>query len=701
MKYFPLFVFFVSVASTNPQSAQTGPRMDAIRNPDSESPIHPNLRYWQPVRERVKPEKLSVDICVYGGTSAGVIAAVQAARDGRRVVIVTPESHLGGLTTGGLTWTDFGNKGSIGGLSREFYRRVGAKYGVAEEWTFEPKIAERVFAEMVEESKVPVRFRHFLKSARMKGKRLISLTTERNLTVEAKIFIDCTYEGDLMAKAGVSYTVGREDNSQYGETLNGVQLRDKHQFDYAVSPYVVENDPSSGLLPGVNPGPVETNGTADRRVQAYNFRMTLTQDPENRIPFPKPEGYDHREYVLLSRYLRHDWKWVFGKFDPLRGKKVDKNNHGPISTDFIGRNYRWPEADYRTREKIFREHVVYQQGLMWFLANDPDVPEECRQRMASWGLPKDEFVDTGGWPRQLYVREARRMVSDYVLTEHNCRGTRKAEDSVGLGSYGMDSHNCQRVVIDGAVKNEGDVQVGGFPPYPISYRSIVPKRGECENVLVPVCVSTSHIAYGSVRMEPVFMHLSQSAAAAAHIAIQTDGIVQNVDYQKLRERLIELGQVLEWNPQPGTTGSTSAPLIPPSSLSGIVLDDSEGKKTGTWVPSTRAHDRKVGTGYIHDGNTDKGQASIRFTMRTPAEGEYEISLIAPSNPNRATNVPIKIESDGIELKTASISLRGEEGRYFHSAGRFPLSAGAAVTVSVSNHHTDGYVVVDGIQFSLR
>ncbi len=662
-----------------------------IQNPDSENPIHPNLHYWQPLREKVKPEKLSVDICIYGGTSAGVIAAVQAARDGRSVLIVAPESHLGGLTTGGLTWTDFGNKGSIGGLSREFYRRLGRKYGVQEEWTFEPRVAEQVFTEMIEEAKVPVRFRHFLKSVRMKGKRLLSLTTERNLTVEAKAFIDCTYEGDLMAKAGVSYTIGRESNSQYGETLNGVQVRDKHQFEFPVSPYVVENDSASGLLPGINPQSVEPNGTGDRRVQAYNFRLTLTQDPANRIPFPKPEAYDPREYVLLSRYLRHDWKWVFGKFDSLRGNKVDKNNHGPISTDFIGRNYRWPEADYRTRERIFREHVIYQQGLMWFLANDPSVPQECRERMSSWGLPKDEFTDTGGWPRQLYIREARRMVSDYVLTEHNCRGKRKAEDSVGLGSYGMDSHNCRRVIIDGAVKNEGDVQVGGFAPYPISFRSIVPRRGQCENLLVAVCVSTSHIAYGSVRMEPVFMLLAQSAAVAADMSINADGIVQNVDYASLRARLLELEQVLEW-----TTESVSVPLIPPSALSGIVLDDSEGKKSGKWIPSTRGHDRKVGTGYIHDGNTDKGRVAIKFTPNLPADGEYEIFLIAPSNPNRATNVPVMIESKSFEKKSIIVDLRAEEERFFHSVGRFRLPKGT-VTVTILNRETDGYVVVDGIQ----
>ena len=666
-----------------------------------EVPLPANLHYYEPVREPVRPERLAVDVCVYGGTSAGVIAAIQAARDGRRVVLVAPEAHVGGMTTGGLSWSDFGNKDAIGGLAREFYRRVGQKYGVEEEWRFEPKVAEAVYLEMLAEARVPVYYRHFLQSVRMRGRRIRSIATERGLTVSARIFIDATYEGDLMAKAGVTYTVGRESNAQYGETLNGVQVRDKHQFEYPVSPYVIEDDPASGLLPGISPEPVAPTGTGDHRVQAYNFRLILTTVPENRIPFPKPEGYDPREYVLLARYLRHDWRWVFGKFDPIRGDKVDKNNHGPISTDYIGQNYEWPDGDYATRERIFRRHVIYQQGLMWFLANDPSVPAECRAQMSRWGLCRDEFVDTGGWPRQLYVREARRMVADYVMTEHHCRGTRVAEDSIGLASYGMDSHNCQRVVIDGRVMNEGDVQVGGFAPYPISYRSIVPRRGECENLLVPVCVSASHIAYGSIRMEPVFMILGQSAAVAADLAIAGDDSVQAVDIARLQARLRELGQVLVWQRPAGGGNPTVAPPIPPDRLPGIVLDDADGIRTGTWHASTRALDRKVGTGYLHDGDARNGQATIAFTPDLPAEGDYEIFLIAPPHPNRATNARVTLAIDGQPPVMVTVDLRNAAGDGFHSLGRYRLPAGRRTTVTLSNRDANGYVVVDGIQFLPR
>lgn len=512
------------------------------------------LYYYNP--DVVKPivQTLQTDVCIYGGTSAGVAAALQLSRMGKRAVLLEPGGHLGGLSSGGLSNTDIGNKRAIGGIAREFYRRAGEKYGVAEEWRFEPKVAEQIFGEMIREARVPVYYRQFLRSVEKNGARIVSIRMESGLLVRAGAFIDATYEGDLMARAGVKYHVGRESNATYGETLGGVQVRDKHQFDRAVDPYVVEGDPQSGLLPGINPGDPGKPGAGDRRIQAYNFRLCLTEDPANRIPFEKPAGYDPREYVLLARYLQAGWpeSEVFRKFDPIRGRKVDKNNHGAISTDYIGQNYDYPEADYATREKIFQAHVTYQKGLMWFLGNDPAVPEPIRRRWGRWGLCKDEFPDTGGWPHQLYVREARRLISDYVMTERNCRGRETAPDSVGLAAYTMDSHNCQRFVREGRVWNEGDVQAGGLPPYPIAYRAIIPKRSECENLLIPVCLSASHIAYGSIRMEPVFMVLGQSAATAAALALENRTAIQDVPYATLERRLREDRQVLAWEPAPGS-----------------------------------------------------------------------------------------------------------------------------------------------------
>lgn len=508
---------------------------------------HPNLYYYRPDAAPATQTALEADICIYGGTAAGIAAGVAARRYGLSAVVLEPSGWIGGMTAGGLSMTDIGNKRAIGGLAREFYRRCGAHYGVAEEWRFEPRIAARVFQELVTEVGLPVYLRQFLVDVETDGRRITRISTEHGLAVRARVFIDATYEGDLMARAGVSYTVGREANAVYGESLNGVQVRDKHQFDFPVDPYVIAGDSSSGLLPGITAGDLDAPGAGDQRIQAYNFRLCLTRAAANRLPFARPEGYDRHEYELLARYLATGWNEAFRKFDPIRGDKVDMNNHGAVSSDFIGRNHAYPEASYAERERIFQQHVTYQQGYMWFMANDPAVPPAIREEWAAWGLAADEFEATGGWPHQLYVREARRLVAGYVMTEHNCRGVVIADDPIGLAAYTMDSHNCQRFVRDGRVWNEGDVQVAGFPPYPVSYRSLVPRRGECENLLIPVCLSASHIAYGSIRMEPVFMILGESAAAAALLALDANCPIQDVPYADLRLLLQRAGQVLAWN----------------------------------------------------------------------------------------------------------------------------------------------------------
>jgi len=510
------------------------------------------------------------DIVVYGSTSAGVSAAVQAKRMGKTAIIVGPGKHLGGLTAGGLGWTDSGRKEAIGGISREFYRRVKKHYDKAEAWiyqkaeeysryrreddamwVFEPHVAEQIFEELVTEYKIPVHRGQWLKrtgGVMKDGSRIVSITMLSGKTYRGKIFIDATYEGDLMAGAGVSYYVGRESNEVYGETLNGVQTRNstKHQFEKPVDPYIKPGDPASGLLPRIHADGPGKEGHGDQRIQAYNFRMCLTKVPENRVPFPKPDNYDPMQYELLARYLDKGWRAIFVKFDPAPNAKTDTNNHGAFSTDNIGMNYDYPEGSYERRREIFEEHKVYQKGLMWFLANDPRVPADVREKMSQWGLAKDEFTDNGYWPHQIYIREARRMSSDFVTTELHLRRIKPTPKPISMGSYNMDSHNVQRYVDEaGHARNEGDIQINPGGPYPISYGALVPKTSECTNLLVPVCVSSSHIAYGSIRMEPVFMILGQSAATAAVFAIDDNINVQDVDYSKLRARLLADDQVLE------------------------------------------------------------------------------------------------------------------------------------------------------------
>jgi hypothetical protein len=490
---------------------------------------------------------LSADLCIYNANAAGVAAAIQGVRDGLSVLLLNPGWHVGGLSSGGLGFTDFGNKAAIGGIALEFYKRLGAHYGVEAEWRFEPHIAEKVLTDWLREIGVAVHHGHYLKNAVVRDGRITEIVFTHGARARATYFIDASYEGDLLAAAGASFTVGRESNSTYGETLNGQQVHPKHQFDFPVDPYVRAGDPASGLLPGIEPGVPEI-GAGDHRVQAYNFRVCMTQREDIRVPFPKPPVYDRARYELLSRYLAAGWNQMFWKFDMIRGLKTDTNNHGAVSSDFIGENYAWPEASHEEREKIFQAHVNYHQGLWWFYRTDPSVPADVQAKVNTWGLAGDEFADTGHWPHQLYVREARRLIGGFVMTEQHCLSKTLVEDVIGLAAYTMDSHNCRRFVKDGRVWNEGDVQVHLPKPYGISYRTLVPKRGEVTNLLVPVCLSASHIAYGSIRMEPVFMVLAQAAATAAGVAFKAGKqSVQDVSYPDLRRRLEEGNQILAWN----------------------------------------------------------------------------------------------------------------------------------------------------------
>lgn len=537
------------------------------------------------------------DIVIYGGTSAGISAAIQASRMGKSVLLIEPSGRIGGLTTGGLGATDIGNKQVIGGISREFYRNIKAHYTNPDSWkwqkpeeyregrntgnddamwTFEPSAALAVYKKMLDAENVKVIYNQRLdrdNGVKKEGTAIRKITMETGETYAGMMFIDATYEGDLMAAAGVSYTVGRESNKQYGETLNGVQANKvsltlkgtvsrnsiHHNFIDRVDPYIIKGDPTSGLLPFIKAGGPGVDGTGDHGIQAYCFRMTLTDHPENRIPFAKPEGYNELEYELLFR----NYEAAEGPLEemyhygdplvpwintPMPNRKTDTNNQKGFSTDFIGQNYDYPEASYEEREKITERHRKYQQGLMWTLAYHPRIPEKVRNVVSRWGTCRDEYEREDGWQEQLYVREARRMMSDYVMTQKHCEGIEVADDPVGMAAYGMDSHQVQRYVdANGYVQNEGNVEAHGFSPYPVSYRSITPKKAECTNLLVPVCVSSTHIAFGSIRMEPVFMVLGQSAATAAAMAIDTRCSVQDIPFPELKAKLVKDGQVLTHN----------------------------------------------------------------------------------------------------------------------------------------------------------
>ncbi len=517
------------------------------------------------------------DVVIYGGTASAVAAAVQVRRMDGSVVIIEPSSRIGGLTTGGLGQTDIGNKAAIGGISREFYQRLRRyyrndahwKWQTADEyrsegqsrtsadedtmWTFEPSAALAVLNDFVSEYAIPVVCEERLdrggNGVQKDGSRIVFIQMESGRRFRGRMFIDATYEGDLMAAAAVSYTVGREANATYDETLNGVQTQRAvhHQFVAGVDPYVTPGDPASGLLPGIDPDGPGAEGAGDGRVQAYCFRMCLTDHPDNRLPFTKPAGYDELQYELLFRNFEAGSADIPWHNAAMPNRKTDVNNNKGFSTDFIGQSYDYPDATYQERAKIIDRHLTYQQGLMWTLAHHPRTPEFVRKEISRWGPCRDEFEQPDGWQRQLYIREARRMVGEYVMTQHNCQGKDVAHRPIGLAAYTMDSHNVQRHVdSNGHVRNEGDVQVGGFAPFPIDYGSLVPKQQECSNLLVPVCLSASHIAFGSIRMEPVFMVLGQSAATAAMHSIAEGADVQRVNDVRLQEQLLRDGQVLSW-----------------------------------------------------------------------------------------------------------------------------------------------------------
>lgn len=670
------------------------------------------------------------DVVIYGGTSAGIAAAVQVKRMGGSVVVVEPTERIGGLTTGGLGQTDIGNKAAIGGIAREFYERVQKYYqqpehwkwqrredyrdggqsrtGEAEKtmWTFEPSAALSIMQDLVREYEIPVHYgERLVRSAEtnaadqsggvtLDGKQITAMSTESGRTFRGKIFMDATYEGDLLAEAGVSYTVGREANSVYKETLNGVETRHArhHQFVPGVDPYVVPGDASSGLLPGIDPdGPGEEGG-GDQRVQAYCYRMCLTDHPENRIAFAKPDSYDPLDYELLLRNFEAGEKAIPWINSSMPNRKTDTNNRLAFSTDFIGQNYGYPEGSYAEREKIAQRHRTYQQGLMWTLANDPRVPDAIRNEVARWGTCRDEFKREDGWQQQLYIREARRMTGTTVMTQHHCQGRQVVDDAIGLAAYTMDSHNVQRYVNEeGFVRNEGDVQVGGFSPYPIAYSSLTPRADECENLLVPVCLSASHMAFGSIRMEPVFMVLGQSAATAAMQAIEDDVAVQAVDYDTLRKQLVADAQVLTW------TGPVRKPAtsITAESLSGIVVDDEDATRNG-FDDVSASIGPYVAAGYRHDGDVDKGNQSIQFPITIENAGTYEVRIAYSTNANRATNIPVTVHA-GQETHDVKVNQRKKPDHgAFGSIGKFYFPAGDAL-IQISNADTDGHVIADAVQ----
>lgn len=641
--------------------------------------------------ENIAQPLQEVDVCIYGGTSAGVIAAYTAKMYGKRVILIEPGKHLGGLTSGGLGYTDIGNKYAVSNISRDFYRKIGKHYGKFEQWIFEPHVAEALFQEYIQSASVTVLYDYRLAHVKKNGSDIHEISIEQssnpatssNKTIRAKVFIDCSYEGDLMAKAGVSYKVGRESNQEYKETFNGVQMRDKHQFPDGIDPYKVPGDPSSGLLWGISPETLPPTGSGDKKVQAYNFRLCLTSDPSNSIAITQPEGYDSTRYELLIRLLQKEPDRPFNlimKPDLMPNHKTDINNNGPFSTDMIGMNYDYPEASYAERERITKAHENYIKGFLYFIGHSKRVPAHLRTEMLRWGYPRDEYRDNNNWSPQMYVRESRRMIGSYVMTQANCEGKERVEDAVGMAAYTMDSHNTSRVVINGMVKNEGDVQVGGFPPYPISYRSLIPKASECTNLLVPVCLSATHIAYGSIRMEPVFMVLAQSSAVAAVQAIDKKISVQKVDVKAVQD-------VMRTDP----LADRSTPEIL------IDNDDAGVTKSGSW--QTEKGKGSYGPSMFKSNDP---KSVITFKPDFKKKGTYQVYMYLPkieglSKSITATVRLVKTKKE-IIVNPQDIQVVGQTSGEWVNLGQFDFEAGSQQQVELCAKSGDGFAVGDAVLF---
>jgi hypothetical protein len=635
-------------------------------------------------------KEISVDICIYGGSSAGVISAYTAAKAGKKVILIEPGNRLGGLSAGGLGQTDIGNKYVVSGLALDFYRKLGAHYGNLENWIFEPKVALGIFNDYIKQGGIKVLYQNQLiivtKTGRSIKEIVVADLDHKSAAhrVKAKMFLDCTYEGDLMAKAGASYFVGREDNKVYNETLSGVQFLKGHQLPDGVDPYVEKGNPASGLLWGINKESLLPDGTGDKKVQAYNFRIALTNDPKNRIPITKPDNYNPKRYELLIRQKEiQPWKGLNDVFiwSRMPNSKTDINNRNGMSTDMIGANWEYPEAGYLKRKEIIKAHEDYTKGLLYFVGNDPAIPEFIRKEMQLWGYPKDEYLDNNHWSPQLYIREARRLVGDVVMNQNHCQGREVVTDDIGYAAYTMDSHNCDRLVVNGMVKNEGNVEVGGFPPFPISYRAIIPKRNEVDNLLVPVCLSASHIAFGSIRMEPVFMVLGQSAAVAACIAID-----KKIKVQEVRASAIKA--ILKANPK--------ADFRKPDLVS-QVADSTAVQMEGNW--------KKIiakGYGKYHlENNSKKADEYVKFNFNPKASsGSYKAYYYFPKGKSNNKTVQLAIyngkEMKMISLRLDEVKIQGQTSSTWVEIGEFEFSFANNPYIKVLTTDAIGVVVANAI-----
>jgi hypothetical protein len=655
---------------------------------------------------------MQTDVIVYGATPGGFCAAIAAAREGVSVILLEPTGHVGGVNTGGLSFSDSNQtvRSTLGGLFEEWHSRIEKDYqerGVhlpyqvrvkdQAHWTYEPHVAAKVTNAMLAEAGVKVMTRHVLKLVEKEGAQIVRIKTSGG-DFSAALFIDGTYEGDLMSAAGVTWTIGREGRSEFGESLAGKQYPKPRM---AISGLESDGNPLP-LITTIDAGP-EDGG--DRNVMVYSFRLCVTKTPANRVPFPKPANYDGARFEVVRRYFtqqkRHQMPW---DFYALPGHKFDANNGigKQFSMGLVGGGNRWCAEDAAGRAKIWEAHKQYTLEMYYFLCNDPAVPAEIREEYAQLGLCRDEFAEYGHWSPQLYVREGRRMVGEYVLSQKDIKDEPRKGDAIVVSSFPIDSHDCQRVGTSLMVVNEGTIMPVRMPgrghgyPYQIPYRAITPKAAECRNLLVPVALSCTHVGMSSIRVEPTWMSLGQSAGVAAAIGAKQRIAVQELQYPELRVRLLAQKQVLDLPVLPDQPGEQRPVAnVDPKSLPGLVLDDSQADLQGRWSHSSgfKPH---VGDGYQHDERRADGESVAVFRFSVPSRGKYDLRMAYSAHETRATNVPVKIESGGqATVLKVDQRVRMNVGEVFRSIGRVELDGDCVITIK--NSGTDGFVIVDALQ----
>ncbi len=659
----------------------------------------------------------SADVIVYGSTPGGFCAAIAAAREGASVILLEPTQHVGGLSTGGLSHCDSNQmrRETLMGLFDEWHRRIvkdytdrglPAPYDAARKdtakWTFEPHVAMRVTLAMLKESGVTVKTGRYLKSVTKDGPRITSLVTKDG-TFSAKVFVDGTYEGDLMAAAGVEWTIGREGRAEFGESLAGKQYP---KAKLKISGF----DDAGNLLPLVTTRDAGPDEAGDQNIMTYSFRLCLTRDPANMVPMPAPTHYDPARFELARRALKAGARGVGLDLYPLPGGKLDGNNsiHGQVSLGLVGGCNTWHSADEAGRAKIWEDHKQYTLEFLHFLRTDPAVSPKVRSEFADLGLCKDEFAPTAHFPPALYVRESRRMKGLHVISQKDIINSPEKDDPIAISSFPIDSHDCQRIALkDGGVINEGTifpVRVPGTPlgyAYHVPYRSVLPQPAQCTNLLVPVALSSTHIAMSSLRIEGAWMVIGQGAGVAAALAAKQNVAVQEVPYPILRERLLAQKQVLAL-PKTASKAAAAkdADFIPVKSLPGIVLDDADAKLEGEWTHSTNFKP-SIGSGYVVNGAKDargNGKASATFRLMVPKSGEYKVLMAYSAHETRAKNVPVRIVSGSRETKLTVDQTRPmPAGEHFQSIGTAVLATEVETTIQIKNTDTTGFVILDAMQ----